>query len=75
MEVNEMDEMKARKIIDTIDALREEAGVDTFINLDEDFVEVTIEKFGKKLASEKIDTSKISEMTNDELSYAVFSMF
>ncbi len=70
-----MDEMKARKIIDTIDALREEAGVDTFINLDEDFVEVTIEKFGKKLASEKIDTSKISEMTNDELSYAVFSMF
>ena len=38
------DEMKARKIIDTIDALREEAGVDTFINLDEDFIEVTIEK-------------------------------
>ena len=69
------DEMKARKIIDTINSLREEPGVDTFINLEEDFIEVTIEKFGKLVASEKFDMSKLSEMTNDEVSYAVFSMF
>ena len=66
------DEKKARKVIDTLISLKGENGVDTFINLGEEYLKVRIEQYGKKLLSTKFNLDNLTEMTHDEVSYVLF---
>lgn len=67
------DEKKARNVITTLMGFEGKPGVDVMLNLEEDIIKVNIERYGKKLVSTKIDTRKISEQTNDELTYWLFN--
>lgn len=68
------DEKKARNVITTLMGLEAKPGVDVMLNLEEeDIIQVNIERYGKRLVSTKIDTRKISEQTNDELTYWLFN--
>lgn len=67
------DEKKARNVITTMMGLEGKPGVDVMLSLKDDVIKVNIERYGKRLVSTKIDTRKISEQTNDELTYWLFS--
>lgn len=72
MKTKMTDEEKARELINALSSLEGKQAL--LVDFQEDFIIVTVfEQFkqGKKVVSQKVDMSKLSKTTNDELSYAV----
>ena len=73
MKTKMTDEEKARELIDMLSSLEGKQAL--LVDFQEDGVKVIVFEQGKKLISQKVDMSKLSETTHDELSNAVLHAF